>query len=1289
VKISSFSINGFGMFAQVSVTGIGPGLNVFVGDNEAGKSTLLAFFRSMLFGFLDGRSRENLYEPLAGGLHGGRLVFLHPQEGEFTLLRENGPRGGTVVLEFADGRRGGAAELARITHGMDRNAYSNVWAFGLSELQTLKTLTGDDVKGALLGAGMGAAVNAVPRARQEVKKQTDELFSKKGSKALINRRLQQLEKVEADIDEAFLQTARFKELKDESRSLDRQIEAAREEKTAAQAGLFNCERLYGLWDDWILWGEATGNLEKLGHLPKDFPRDALARFEALNADLEKVMARKKEIEALLAQHTSQLEQCRPDELLLEKEGAVFALAQQAKIHEQNLFEIEEGRNSIRAKEDSLNEILASLGPGWTAQKAAEADRSLFARQQIVFHEEQTGRASRQADLAAQAFKSAKTNFEKALSERLSLEGQLKDLPEPEKDLDEAACERLLRGQDSFVSLAVKIPALENQQEELARQLEQAARQVSASFGPDDLVSLDPSGEAQVRAVHIEKELDRSASALETAGELLEKAQIQLAARERQLEEKARLLEEQKAQGSLDSRQIEQMRDRLKEARPIAAQLAAERLDRQGSAPGSERPARLVALTWLAVGAIAAGGILSLWAMLADLGPFALVAGIALAGAGIAGLAGRRVGPGRARSARERIAALEKALAKILGEPGPFDNELISRLEDELLDAKQRLAQRQHLEEIFAQARREADGCRAELEIARKRLEKAMEQEQKAKDDWDALCATLKLPAMTPQELRLVFRRAEQAGDAAKKAREMARQIQDARAGLAAYLADAQKLGVLEGKFDSIDVNNLTCQELEALPPALELFLEKMKQAQDTARQREAAARDLNKSVMQEEQAGRALEKSRQEDEIAAIALEEARKAWDTWLEGRDLPKGLDFAGARQALEHLGDAARLKADITRLEEDRAAKRVAVAAFEKEAQDLFEALGILLDKALSLGQSVLGLNEKARQNANNAQRAGELLSQIRQREVEVAQTAAEIDDLLARKKALFAAARADNEEDFRRLCGEKGQQEHWEGIRQQAELSMKKLAGTGDLEPLRQVLSMTAKEDLALEIERQASFIKEIDRQTEESRNRKAHTEAEMNQLAGARNLSALLADREALKEEIRLLAQRWAKYAVCGFLVEEAAKSFEREHQPQVLKDAGNYFAAVTRGRYKGVLAPVGENLVEAVAADSTRKLVEALSRGTAEQLYLCLRLAYIKNGSTTGLPVIMDDVVANFDPGRAAAFAEVLWDFAKENQVLFFTCQPATAGLFAKVARQTPFFRMANQDIAPASSWPV
>ena len=74
MKISDLYLDGFGHFHQRSIGPLTEPVTVIHGPNEAGKSTLLAFIRTILFGFPP-RVRS-FYPPQAGGRHGGRITLV-------------------------------------------------------------------------------------------------------------------------------------------------------------------------------------------------------------------------------------------------------------------------------------------------------------------------------------------------------------------------------------------------------------------------------------------------------------------------------------------------------------------------------------------------------------------------------------------------------------------------------------------------------------------------------------------------------------------------------------------------------------------------------------------------------------------------------------------------------------------------------------------------------------------------------------------------------------------------------------------------------------------------------------------------------------------------------------------------------------------------------------------------------------------------------------------------------------------------------------------------------------
>ncbi len=108
-----------------------------------------------------------------------------------------------------------------------------------------------------------------------------------------------------------------------------------------------------------------------------------------------------------------------------------------------------------------------------------------------------------------------------------------------------------------------------------------------------------------------------------------------------------------------------------------------------------------------------------------------------------------------------------------------------------------------------------------------------------------------------------------------------------------------------------------------------------------------------------------------------------------------------------------------------------------------------------------------------------------------------------------------------------------------------------------------------------------------------------------------------------------------------------------------MQEASGYLDRLTQGRYRRVWTPLGEHALRVDDAEGNSLPVEVLSRGTREQLFLSLRLAlassYARRGAT--LPLMLDDVLVNFDAERAKAAAAVLRDFAAAgHQLLIFTC---------------------------------
>lgn len=160
------------------------------------------------------------------------------------------------------------------------------------------------------------------------------------------------------------------------------------------------------------------------------------------------------------------------------------------------------------------------------------------------------------------------------------------------------------------------------------------------------------------------------------------------------------------------------------------------------------------------------------------------------------------------------------------------------------------------------------------------------------------------------------------------------------------------------------------------------------------------------------------------------------------------------------------------------------------------------------------------------------------------------------------------------------------------------------------------------------------------------------------------------DAAGVIERIGHCLETYAVSSVAARLLEDSLEAYEAERQPAVIQRAQEIFSNLTGGRYTRLATPLGRFEPSVSGASSSGKAPEHLSRATAEQLFLALRLSYLENlaGAHTALPVLMDDVLVNFDDERRRAAVGAIADFARNRQVVFFTCHPATAEAFMETA---------------------
>jgi uncharacterized protein YhaN len=190
--------------------------------------------------------------------------------------------------------------------------------------------------------------------------------------------------------------------------------------------------------------------------------------------------------------------------------------------------------------------------------------------------------------------------------------------------------------------------------------------------------------------------------------------------------------------------------------------------------------------------------------------------------------------------------------------------------------------------------------------------------------------------------------------------------------------------------------------------------------------------------------------------------------------------------------------------------------------------------------------------------------------------------------------------------------------------------------------------------------------------------------DLAEIAGSDEIAEIELARSALEEELEGALREWTLLGCARLLLERTLRRHEQERQPAVLARAGERFSKVTDGRYVKLLPSLGDEgpaqSIRVVSASGSEMEAASLSRGTLEQLYLCLRLGLAETFAERAvpLPLLLDDVLVNFDAARAAAVVGALAETADSHQVLLFTCHPHLVELVVGVVPETQVIELAR-----------
>lgn len=582
----------------------------------------------------------------------------------------------------------------------------------------------------------------------------------------------------------------------------------------------------------------------------------------------------------------------------------------------------------------------------------------------------------------------------------------------------------------------------------------------------------------------------------------------------------------------------------------------------------------------------------------------------------------------------------------------FGGELAGEYEEAVAEAD-RIADAllAHAETVARRDQRERELVLARETLAerRGRLEELAEERRQVEAEWSALFAALGVAPHGPAAMREWLRSLRRLrGERAERLGEEARAA-EARQALRGF---SERLCAAAGAAGAT-----------AIAPVASAALERVRASDERERNRISLLAALAETE-------RARRDEQGERERLGLREEEHAAGWRALLDELGLEQVPAGEAAREAIEALWELRkewRGQAPdwIRRISEMRAGLQAFTDANRALCEEIApELIGRPPREATD------GLRRRLEAATEARARAEQALTARDEARGDVAERRERLTTVVSLLAGLLRASAAASEEDLLALCERVREAA---ALRAEASVHEHKLAGIAvqtDPDAFRTQLA----EALAAGMDADGAAAQAEGRATE-------HRAAAERRDAARQAIGRLEAEAEAFDGESRALAiaertaearatlaahtEHYAVLTLARTILERELERFRRENQPQVLRRADELFLRMTGGRYRGLRLEEGETgairAIRAGASDLDAGLGwSELSTGTREQLYLALRLAWIdlRAEASEPLPLVLDDVLVNFDEARTRATLGALAEVARRSQVLFLTCHP-------------------------------
>ena len=396
---------------------------------------------------------------------------------------------------------------------------------------------------------------------------------------------------------------------------------------------------------------------------------------------------------------------------------------------------------------------------------------------------------------------------------------------------------------------------------------------------------------------------------------------------------------------------------------------------------------------------------------------------------------------------------------------------------------------------------------------------------------------------------------------------------------------------------------------------------------------------------------------------------EHKKSDEEWREFLKSIKFDEDLSPDAALEVARSIENIKSDLAALDEfDNRIQRMQETI--DEVNELKNQVAVYIDKS-KLGADI---NTNIKILSGELEQSKDIKKKKESLEEQISELTTRIDTLNESRKSkkdeieqYISSLGASDEDDLKRKQAIVTQRNELNDKIDDCKRIIQKTVGTGEhYDEFIKSISTSTPEEIQLKLDEVQEEIDELERDRTEKNQMIGELRNKIQILSSSQDLLVKQSESELKKQRLREYSREWVKWQIAQLVLDKAISKYEQTRQPVVIKAASDIFSRITNQRYGTIVRSAESNELRIRDERGDTKGVIEMSRGTKEELYFAMRLGLIKEYEkrSESMPVIMDDILVNFDDERGPLAIQALEDFAKERQIIVLTCHKNTLAIY-------------------------